>query len=155
MLAQCAAPAGFDVSLLGIEDLKTSCFHASAQCSTFINTPTAAVAPATEPQMNVWMHKADVNKTSFIARSACVAELGSCYDNFPKQFIKCAGLNTAGPIVTMETYDLPAELIAQACMIKGCHFFVSNNDNSGGTMYKFASGVVPNVTTTDSYIKLV
>ena len=100
------------------------------------------------------VYQQNVNQTTYISNSVCKLDVGSCYDNFPKSYLSCPDLNTATPAILMETYDLPAKILAEACALKGCHFFVAKNDNSGGSLYKFASGVVSNVSKTNSYIRI-
>ena len=151
ILAPCNAVAVSDTSLMDVDDLKAACTHAPEKCSTFTTSPVAA--PQGGMQSNLMIHQTDVNKTTYISNSVCTPDVGACYDKFPRTYLSCPKLNTAGPAMVMETYDLPAKILAEACAIKGCHFFVSNNDDSGGTLYQFANGVVPNVSVTDSYIR--
>ena len=152
ILMPCNTYAVPDMTLMDVDELKAACSHAPANCSTF--TTSTPPAPQGGTQVDLMVHQQNVNQTTYISNSVCKLDVGSCYDNFPKSYLSCPDLNTATPAILMETYDLPAKILAEACALKGCHFFVAKNDNSGGSLYKFASGVVSNVSKTNSYIRI-
>ena len=78
-----------------------------------------------------------------------------CIDEFPIGcgvgiMMRCAGLNTSAPLVLMETYDLPPDLMAKACAYHDCHVFVMHNQGNTttqtGSLYRWPPSTVPNVT---------
>jgi hypothetical protein len=96
---------------------------------------------------NVWHFTPNPNMTSYISNSVCEVTPGSC--DLGGWYLKCNGLDISKAPVKMETYDLPPNMIEQACRVKNCHFFTVKIDGSGGTLYEFAPS-----NTTASYIRL-
>jgi hypothetical protein len=119
---------------------------------TFIDQPTQTWMdpdPTVPPVLGnsfwgAWNFADDANVTSYINLDICKPDTTSpCGVG---TLLHCAGLNTSAPLQRMETYDLPAEIVSQACSYHGCHVFIENNDNTQGTMYYWPASVVTNVT---------
>ena len=98
----------------------------------------SAYTPMATPNMSTY-----VRTTAVIGRAGCSRTVeGDCGGTF----LECAGRNSSQPLIKMETYDLPASVLYQACIIKKCDLFVSRDDGSGGTLYQFVVGNGRNVT---------
>ena len=77
--------------------------------------------------------------TTFISNSTCRPVTAKCGGG---QFLQCPGRDVMAPLVPMEHYGLRKELLADICVDMGCDLFVSANDGSGGTLFKFAAVLV-------------
>uniref|UniRef100_A0A7S3FFW1 Uncharacterized protein n=1 Tax=Haptolina ericina TaxID=156174 RepID=A0A7S3FFW1_9EUKA len=88
---------------------------------------------------NAWAYREDNNLTMFVNSQVCVPMQGSqcCAAIAGKSCLvhRCAGINTSAPLIQMQSYDLPARIMATACVYHGCHAFMMNAANTKGTMY--------------------
>ena len=80
-----------------------------------------------------WKAVPSTGTTTYIRNDLCKPVQGACAG----KFLRCAGYNVAANPIPLRTYDLPATILAQACLVKGCVFFTSASDDSGGTLYQF------------------
>jgi hypothetical protein len=82
-----------------------------------------------------------------LQNSSCAPVASECGSS-SGAFLRCTGRDSTAPLVEMESYDVTSHILAESCVLKGCDFFRSNNDGSGGTLYRLAA--TPGV---DSYFR--
>ena len=117
----------YNASVMNEAVMTSLCAANSRDCTYFVPDYVAATA---------WFAHAvptSARVTTYVSNRSCTPVSSLC---IPGTFIRCAGFDVTDPLVAMESYDLPAAILAQICTNVGCDLFVSQNDGSGGTLYK-------------------
>ena len=140
ILQQCGDPAtpdpSYTPSLMTVDALLTLCATHPASCTHVLNAPSAARGNAYAATKLTTPHPT----TSTYVRTDVCTSMGSACGG---EFLACVGLDLSQPAVLLKTYDLPSTINAQACVVKGCHFFAQANDDSTGNLYTFAPAADP------------
>ena len=139
----CASnPLGYDPGLMTAAVMMDFCASHAFVCDQFSDLPTTAPrtpplpppAPPPPPAAatwKAWKRPGAASITSYVRLTMCAPTPGTCTGSF----LKCPGVNVEGAPVVMERYDLPTKILAEACVVKGCHFFTSFNNDTAGVLY--------------------